>query len=125
MFLLECRQLFLVVRPSEALLVVSGGYGFEPKKQMPRPEDSKRDWLFQTFKYFMMSQEEVYNPLFSMVDISDFKNKNIRNVGVIAADIDMSQVEEYLPYMAEYRVPISAISNVRKVPYRGVNVPYV
>ena len=69
---------------------------------------------FEFYKHYLMHSKTRYNPMFFGVTIDSFKHLKESNVGIIAADVDMSSVVRYLRAMEEYRVPVSAIFNVRK-----------
>lgn len=90
----------------------------EPKSRQRTPLEQKH-WLFHAFTYMLAVQSKVYNPVFANVEVTDFQNLNYNDIGIIAANVDMEQVKEYLPSMEEYRVPVSAILKVWKIPYRG------
>jgi CRISPR/Cas system CMR-associated protein Cmr5 small subunit len=118
------------------LMKLTHGYGItkeEEKKMMDnhfsshgpvgRTKDDK-DWLFSLFKLWFMKQNRVFNPVFSGVSVSDFKNININDIGIIATSVDMTNSKEYLWAMEEYRVPKSAILSIWKVPYRGKEIDY-
>jgi len=139
---LNIRQLALLAKhlgdefaKSVKYVISSGGGSYQTKnaydndsffpKKRERNPDEKRQWLFQAFRHAITTQKKVYDPLFFGVTIKDFEQININDVGVVAAEVDMSQVADYLPSMEEYRVPPKAIRRVWKVSYRGVFNPVV
>lgn len=69
---------------------------------------------FEFYKHYLMHSKTRYNPMFFGVTVDSFKHLKESNVGIIAADVDMAGVVRYLRAMEEYRVPVKAISNVRK-----------
>lgn len=70
---------------------------------------------FEFYKHYLMVSPVRYNPVFFGVTIDNFKGLKENNVGVLAADVEMSKVINYLYSMEEFRVPLDAINNVRKI----------
>lgn len=85
------------------------------KYQKKKVGASDPDIAFEFYRHYLMFTKIKYNPVFFGVSSSNFKNLKIENVGVLVADVDMSKIVNYLQAMEEYRVPVSAISNVRRV----------
>lgn len=74
--------------------------------------------IFDIYKMYLSALEAEairYNPVFFSVDIDTFQGLDKNNVGVLAAEVNMESVNEYLTAMEEYRVPVSAILNVTRV----------
>lgn len=91
----------------------------------PRIEEQKKEWMFEFFRYIITFQNKIYNPWFAMVSYKNFEKLNINEIGIIAAEIEMDKISEYLVSMEEYRVPVTAIKKIWKVPYGGVLNPVV
>jgi len=75
----------------------------------------KRQFIFQTYRSFLMNSKKRYDPTFFGVNISNFEHMNVSNVGIIAAKVDMTKIKKYLTSMEEFRVPKDAILNIRNV----------
>lgn len=88
-------------------------------------EEKKKEWMFEYFRYILFFQSKIYNPVFAMVTYKDFEKLDTKEIGIIAAEVEMDQVSEYLASMEEYRVPVIAIKRIWKIPYRGVFNPVV
>lgn len=71
--------------------------------------------VFELYKRFLGTTKLRYNPLFFGVDIKDFENLNEKNVGIIAAVVQMDKVGMYLSAMEEFRVPKEAILKIKRV----------
>lgn len=102
----------------------SNPFGFS-RRDVPRTEVEKREWLFQAFTTLLAFQDKRYNPLFYGVDVETLAKINPKDIGVLAAEVDMTQVKDYLSSMEEYRVPTGAIKRVWRVPYKGETRPYI
>jgi hypothetical protein len=77
-----------------------------------------RSQLFHIYKLYLSILESKsirYNPVFFGVELEDFAALNKENVGVLAADVEMNKTTEYLEAMEEFRVPINAIHNVKRI----------
>lgn len=71
--------------------------------------------VFELYKRFLGTTKLRYNPLFFGVDINDFENLDEKNVGIIAAVVEMSKIGQYLSAMEEFRVPKEAILKIWRV----------
>jgi len=71
--------------------------------------------VFDLYKRFLGTTKLRYNPLFFGVSIEDFSNLDEKNVGVVAAVVQMDKVGKYLPSMEEFRVPKEAILKIKRV----------
>jgi hypothetical protein len=71
--------------------------------------------VFDLYKRFLGTTKLRYNPLFFGVSIEDFNSLDEKNVGVIAAVVQMDKVGKYLPAMEEFRVPKEAILKIKRV----------
>lgn len=79
-----------------------------------------RKTAFELYRYYLTFNEDRYNPVYMMWgSIEDYLKRlsrvNPKSVGVIAAKIDMSKVEDYKPAEREYRVPPEGVLDVTKV----------
>ena len=92
---------------------------FRPDLRDPRFD--KRDPrkvmdLYKAYLTFSESEGGRYNPLFFMENLDAFRRANSRNVGVVVADVDMTDPEiRYLAAMHEYRVPPRAVLEISKL----------
>lgn len=91
----------------------------------PRTTEQKKEWLFSCWRTILAFQSRIYDPWFAFVTYEDFEKLNPTEIGIVAAEVAMDKITEYLPSMEEYRVPIAAIGKVWKVPYTGVMKPQV
>jgi hypothetical protein len=88
-------------------------------------DNTKRDYgrndpkklAFEAYRTFLFFTMVRYNPAFFGVRVEHFENVDPQNIGIIAAKIDMVQTTEYLREMEEFRVPLSGILSVKRVPY--------
>lgn len=99
-------------------------YGTKAKKFYPT-EKERREWMFNAFRYLMVKQSKIYDPWLAFVNTDDFEKLDAKDVGIVAAEVDMSKVSEYLTSMEELRVPKDAILRVWRYPYKGVFGSYV
>jgi len=79
------------------------------KERAESDYNSQRHHAWMLYRSYLGESRLRYDPLFYSVSIEDFENMDPRNVGVIAAKVNMSTVTEYLPSMEEYRVPVKGI----------------
>lgn len=75
----------------------------------------KRSDIFELYKRYLSYSPTRYNPVYWGVEIENFQNLDIKNVGVIASKVDIEQTAEYLDSMEEYRVPVSAIKTIQQI----------
>lgn len=85
---------------------------FDPNENL---YDDIKYHIYQFYRNYMMHTSVRYNPLFFGVTNKNFENLNINNVGVLAADCDMSKITRYLESMEEFRIKIDGIFNVRLI----------
>lgn len=81
------------------------------KRQYSNPAEN----AFYLFRLALGQIQEKglgYDPLFAFVNFENFKNTNIRDIGILKAKIDMSKVEDYNEAESEYRVTKDAISEI-------------
>lgn len=77
--------------------------------------NNEAHYVWQVYRYMLSHMPGRYDPLFFGVNIERFENLDPRNVGVIAARVNMSQIKKYLRSMEEYRVPINAILSIKRI----------
>ena len=92
---------------------------FRPELRDPQfdkrdPENAMR--LYKAYLHFSEFQGGRYNPLFFMENLDMFRRANPRDVGVIVADVDMTDPDiKYLSAEHEYRVPPRAVQEITKL----------
>lgn len=109
--------------------------GYGPSREIPEAHrehpwrsDAKPDLdspaaAFQLYRYYL-AYSKRYDPVFHSVDITDFEGVDERDVGVVAAEVDMTDPDiSYLGSMNEWRVPPRAIRRV--VPQGAKNAKHV
>jgi hypothetical protein len=83
-------------------------------------DKSKHDSLMMTvFRYYLGALEHSgkgYDPLFFGVELENFRNINLNDIGTFEMEVDMLNPDiKYESGMYEYRVPIEAIRSVKQI----------
>ncbi len=68
------------------------------------------------YTYYLALSKKRYNPAFFGVGPENFKHLDPKNVGIIAAKVDMTKIKTYLSSMEEYRAPPEAVLSFKSVP---------
>lgn len=85
---------------------------------LPRKEGryyTDKYFAFELYRYFLAFAHHRYDPLFFGVTAEDFEHLDPKNVGVIAAKVDMSKIGTYLSSMEEYRIPPEAVLSFKVI----------
>jgi hypothetical protein len=75
-------------------------------------EINDRNEAFNLYRRYLAWSDKRYDPLFFGVNVSNFEKMDERNVGVVAAKVDMTKVISYHQSMEEYRAPLDAVLSV-------------